>query len=426
MPDLDLKYKLRPHQLNSYRSETRFESRVWHRRAGKTFYTMGRQLARALQAPRNDWQAAYIAPTRVQAKRIAWGYLTRWVRAMDISPNESELRVKLHNGAQLQLLGGEQYNDLRGNFFDDVCLDEAALIPSAAWTQVISPALADRKGRATFSGTPNGRMNLLYDMHEECGEMELAGDPEYSRSVLTYRDTTGCLDPKEVERMRRTMTEAEFNQELLCSWDAAMPGSYWGKAMSQADADGRITSVNRDAQLPVYVALDLGISQGAMPCIYFQLAGTEIRIIDAETFEGTSIPDLVAHWRKKPFPIDGVLLPHDRKVRELGTGKTREETFRSLGCTIHAVPDVGLDEGISQVERAIPNMWFDRERTRALREALTAYRSEYDEVKRIHRLTPIHDWASHQADAMRYLVVGRPSSQAGWGARDMGRMGIYA
>ncbi|QDY70120.1 terminase large subunit domain-containing protein [Qingshengfaniella alkalisoli] len=399
-------FNLRPHQLAAYEAETRFECRVWHRRAGKTFHTMGRMLARALQTGRSDWQGFYLAPTRVQAKNIAWSYLTRWVRPLGVQPNESELKVVLPNGAKIQLLGGEQYDSLRGLYMDDVTLDEAALIPSAAWTQVISPALADRKGRATFMGTPMGRMNLLFDMWEECG---LGEDPEFSRSLLTYQDTN-ILDPKEIARMRRTMIEAEFNQELLCSWDAAMPGSYWGRAMAKADAEGRVTSVKYDHQLPVYVALDLGISQGAMPCVYFQLAGTEIRIIDHETFEGTSIPDLVKHWQKKPYPIATVLLPHDRKVRELGTGKTREETFRSLGCTVRAVPDVGLDEGISQVERAIPNMWFDRDNTKMLREAMVAFRSEYDEVKRVHRLTPVHDWARHIADAVRYMVVGRPGT----------------
>lgn len=405
MPDIELRLLLRKHQLEAYRAETRFETRVWHRRCGKTFYTMARKLARALSTNRTDWQAFYIAPTRVQAKNIAWAYLTRWVRPLGVEPNESELKVTLPNGAKLQLLGGEQYDSLRGLYIDDATLDEAALIPSAAWTQVISPALADRKGRATFMGTPQGRMNLLFDMWEEAG----TEDPEWSRSMLTYRDT-GVLDAKEIARMRRTMTEAEFRQELECSWDAALPGSYWGKEMAEADAGGRVTVVRHEKSLPTYVALDLGISQGSMPCIYFQIVGTEMHILDCEVFEGTSIPDLVTHWRTKPYPLAEVILPHDRKVRELGTGKTREEVFRECGCTVRAVPDLGLDEGISQVALMLPHMWFNRDTTKHLREAMSAYRSEYDEVKRIHKLTPTHDWSSHIADAIRYAVTGRPGA----------------
>ena len=57
--------------MQAYRSETRFEVRVWHRRAGKTFYTIGRQLARALETEKKDWRAFYLAPTRVQASMRA-------------------------------------------------------------------------------------------------------------------------------------------------------------------------------------------------------------------------------------------------------------------------------------------------------------------------------------------------------------------
>lgn len=417
-----VEFRFRPHQRAAYEAETRFECRVWHRRAGKTFYTVARKLGRALEARRNDHRAYYLAPTRVQAKRIAWDYLRRWARSLEAQVNESELRVDLANGARIQLLGAEQYDDLRGLYADDLTLDEAALIPSAAWTQVLSPMLADRMGRATFTGTPKGRMNLLYEIWEEAGVAMDQRDPEWSRSRLRH-DETEILAASEIARMRRTMTEAEFRQELECSWDAALRGSYFGAELAAADEAGRITSVKYDARYPVIAALDLGM-RDAMPVIYAQEAGSELRIIDHDTFEGTSIPDLVDHWHRKPWRIQTVILPHDAKVRELGTGLTREEIFIRRGCKTRLCPDVGRDEGISQVVHALRNCWFDREATKALREALSAYRSEYDEVNRIHRLTPLHDWSSHHADAMRYLVVGRGISSTAWGDNSAAYRGL--
>ena len=61
---------LRPHQQASFDSATRFEVRVWHRRAGKTFYTVAMMLKRALQATVPDWRAFYLAPTQIQTKTI--------------------------------------------------------------------------------------------------------------------------------------------------------------------------------------------------------------------------------------------------------------------------------------------------------------------------------------------------------------------
>jgi phage terminase large subunit len=419
---VQVQFKFRPHQLAAYERETRFECRVWHRRAGKTFYTVARQLGRALATSRNDHRAYYLAPTRVQAKRIAWDYLRRWALAIEAKANESELRVDLANGSRIQLLGAEQYDDLRGLYADDITLDEAALIPSAAWSQVLSPMLADRQGRATFTGTPKGRMNLLYEIWEQAGLAVQEGDAEWGRSRLSYQDT-GILLPGEVARMRRTMTEAEFRQELECSWDAALRGSYFGAELARADEEGRITSVKYDARYPVIAALDLGM-RDAMPVIYAQEAGSELRLIGHETFEGTSLPDLVDHWHRKPWRIETVIVPHDIKVRELGTGMTREEILIRRGCRVRVAPNIGRDEGISQVVHALRNIWFDREATRALREALGAYRSEYDEVRQVHRLTPVHDWSSHHADAMRYLVVGRGISSTSWGDNSRAYRGL--
>lgn len=397
---------LRPHQLAAYRSETRFEVRVWHRRAGKTFYTIGRMLTRALQTNRRDWRAYYLCPTRVQAKAIAWDYLKKWVsRIPGVEINESELRVDLPNGARIQLLGAESYDSLRGRYADDITLDETAHIPSTAWTQVLSPMLTDRKGRATFIGTPNGRMNLFYDLWEYAG----GSDPDWSRSLLTYQDTN-VLDLDEIRRQRSLMREEEFEQEFNCSWDAALRGAYYSKEMARADRDGRITTVAFDRTLPVVMAVDLGWSDG-MACTAWQVAGTQHRAIWANEYHFTSIPEVVEHWRTLPFPITEAILPHDARVHDLGTGATRQEVFHSMGVTTSIAPKMGVHEGIEQVRQLLEHAWFDREATQYMREAIAAYRSTFDEVKGVHSVKPLHNWACHMADSVRYYATGRPSAR---------------
>ena len=60
---------------------------------------------------------------------------------------------------------------------------------------------------------------------------------------------TDALAETEIAALKREMTEAEFNQELLCHWSAAVRGAFWGKEMETADASGRITSVPYDKTL---------------------------------------------------------------------------------------------------------------------------------------------------------------------------------
>lgn len=419
---VEVEFRFRPHQLEAWRSETRFEVRVWHRRAGKTFYTMARQLGRALETRRKDYQGFYLAPTRVQAKAIAWSYLKRWCLGLGVRPNESDLLIRLPNNATLQLLGAENYDALRGRYADDIAIDETALVPAEAWSKVLNPMLADRKGRATFIGTPNGRLNLFYELWQYAGE---SGDPEWSRKLLRH-DQTNVLDAAEIRRMRQTMRPEEFAQELECSWDAAIRGAYYAREMSEAEADGRVVPVKWDKRFPVIGALDLGWSD-AMVAIFAQEVASEVRILACETYEHTSIPDMVQHWRGLGWPIERLILPHDAKVPELGTGRTRLQVFNSLGVKTQLCGNLGVHEGIEQVRQMLPHCHFDTERTRMLREALVTYRSEYDEVRRVHRMTPIHDWSSHYADATRYLAIGRRGGSAQ--GRDRGPLqvrGSYA
>lgn len=407
-----LRFNFRPHQLAAHRQDARFTVRVWHRRAGKTFFVVASMLKRALEAERPDWRGYYIAPTFKQAKAIAWDYLKAFSHHVPGAKlNEAELRADYPNGARLQLLGAETYDSLRGRYADEATLDETALIPEAAWTQVIAPMLADRRGRATFIGTPAGRQNLFFRMWEVAG----SGDPDWQRNRLTWSDT-GALHPDEIRNLRRLMRPEEFEQEMECSWNAALRGAYYAREMSEVESSGRITDVKYERSLDVVAALDLGWSD-AMVVGFWQVAGTEHRCLMAKAYEHTAIPDMVNDWRGLPFPVKTVVLPHDAKVSELGTGKTRQETFHQMGCETVICPNQKLHEGISAVRELLPHVWFDREGTGMLREALLAYRSEFDEVRQVHRVTPLHDWSSHWADMVRYYAVGRPGGSAVFGRR---------
>jgi phage terminase large subunit len=404
MTDVHIRVHLRPYQRKLFGDRTRFTVRLLHRRAGKSWLSCAELLTDAIQTTRKDWRGFYVCPSYRQAKAVAFDLLKGFVaRIPGVGINESELRIDLPNGSRIQLLGAENYDSLRGRYADAVVLDEVAMIPTAAWTTVIAPMLADRLGRATFIGTPNGRVNLMADLWEYAGE---ADDPAWSRAKLTFEDT-GVLAESEIRSLRRLMSEPEFEQEMLCSFDASTRGSFYGPLMAQAQDQARVTAVKHDRLAgPVQASLDLGYSD-LMVAIFVQRTGTETRILKAEAYECTSIPDMVSKWRADlPFKVEAVVLPHDARVHELGTGKTREQVFKALGLRTIIAPRQSLHEGIEQVRNLLPHCWFDKDDTRMLREALGAYRSEFDEVRQVHRMTPVHDWSSHWADALRTLATG--------------------
>ena len=92
-------------------------------------------------------------------------------------------------------------------------------------------------------------------------------------------------------------------------------------------------------------------------------------------------------------------------VREMTTGKSRLEVARGLGIDFKVTPDLGLVEGIEAARLFLPRCWFDAAQCEAGIEALTHYRKKWNERLQQFEGSPEHDFASHGADAFRYLAV---------------------
>jgi phage terminase large subunit len=102
-------------------------------------------------------------------------------------------------------------------------------------------------------------------------------------------------------------------------------------------------------------------------------------------------------------------------VDELGAGKSRAAVLRALGLSSVRVLSAqrSVADGIEQVRQLLPKCYFDEDRCRPLLRALEHYRKDWDEEKKTFAIRPRHDWASHGADAFRYLAVRlRPTSLA--------------
>jgi hypothetical protein len=76
-------------------------------------------------------------------------------------------------------------------------------------------------------------------------------------------------------------------------------------------------------------------------------------------------------------------------------------------------------DGINAVRMVLPRAWFDAERTAKGIHALRHYRREWNEGAQAWRSSPVHDHASHGADAARYLCLGVRESTAVPGAPDV-------
>ena len=201
------------------------------------------------------------------------------------------------------------------------------------------------------------------------------------------------------------MEEHEFRQELLCDWQAAVRGAYYGQQLVDAEDSGRIGNVPYDDALPVFTAWDLGIADATAVWFIQCTRGGEVRLIDYEQFTGDGFPEIIRKIRSKPYLYDTHWAPHDIKVRELGSGVSREETARKLGLTFRQAPNIPLMDGISATRSMLARTWIDETKCKDGLNALRLYRSEWDEKKRLFSTRPLHDHTSHAADALRMFAV---------------------
>lgn len=396
-------YEPRAAFLPYHEATQRFCLSVAHRRAGKTVARINKIIRAAIECRRPNPRFGYGAPTFVQAKDIAWLYLKHYTAPMieiGLKVNESELSVVLpHNGATIRLYGLENYDRLRGLYFDGLAIDEAQDVPPVALTQVILPALSDRNGWLDASGTPKGRAGLLYKLFQDAK----AAPGDWFLQVLRASET-GILSAEQLAMLKRTMPENEYEQEMECSFDAAITGAYYAKLIEAAEADGRITDVPYDPKLPVNTAWDLGVEDKTAIVFWQALRGGSLRIIDYYEASGHGLDHYASVLDKRGYKYGTHFGPHDIAVRELGTGKSRLEVARSLGINFRVLPALKVEDGINAVRMALPRCWFDATRADLLLESLRQYREKIDEKRNVS-MGPLHDATSHAADAMRYMAV---------------------
>jgi hypothetical protein len=76
-------------------------------------------------------------------------------------------------------------------------------------------------------------------------------------------------------------------------------------------------------------------------------------------------------------------------------------------------------DGIEAVRSVFSKVWIDEEKCSSLIKALENYRQEYDAKKKVYNSRPLHNWASHYADCMRYLALSLPKTRDTMSAEEL-------
>jgi hypothetical protein len=188
-------------------------------------------------------------------------------------------------------------------------------------------------------------------------------------------------------------------------WEAPIEGAIYAEALARAETEGRICQHLPEPDCVVDVFMDLGAPINS-PAWFARRVGREIQIIDHDLGKlGETIAQRWGRWLRKGYNLGTVFLPHDAMQTER-TGRTIIADLKEAGVTSFKVVPVTHDiwTGINALLGLFPSLVFLADKTKPGREALAAYRTKEVKAGSIVSNEPVHDWASHHADALRTMA----------------------
>jgi len=282
---------------------------------------------------------------------------------------------------------------------DIVWVEEAQMVSSFSWDKLI-PTIRKEGSEIWISFNP-----------------ELETDETYKRFVLNpptesivakinWRDNPWF---PEVLRQEKDDLKARDIDAYLNVWEGncrqTLDGAVYASEMRLAQEDNRICRVPYDASKPVSVFADLGWADHTS-LWFVQKIGLEYRALRAVQDRQKPWPHYLGLIQSFGYIIEGIWLPHDAQAKQLGTGKSIEEITRASGMPVRIVPRLSVEDGINALRTIFPQVWWDEKLCEDGLSALRRYRYEVDKVTGQFSKNPLHDDASHFADAARYFAVG--------------------
>jgi phage terminase large subunit len=359
----------------------------------------------------NYW---HMLPEQAQARKAIWDATNphtgkrRIDEAFPLELREStrndEMMIRFKNGSSWQVVGSDNYNSLVGSTPIGVVFSEWAIAKPEAWAY-LRPILAENGGWALFITTTRGK-NHAFQMYQT------VKDSSDWFCQLLPANVTGVFAQEQLDAELKEyigqygdgVGRALFNQEYFCSFDSAVVGAVYGDEMHKARTEKRICSVPYEKESLVHTVWDIGY--GDSTAIWFvQKVGREVHLIDYYEDSGKDIAHYVQVLNQRGYTYGTDWLPHDAEAGELGTGKSIKEMLEGLGRSVEITPKLSPEEGINAARMLMSRCYWDEQKTQRGIDCLTNYRWDVDKTTKELKPRPVHDWASHGADAFRYLAV---------------------
>ena len=268
---------------------------------------------------------------------------------------------------------------------------------------------------------------------------DLDDDPVYTDYVLNpppgaWVHKTSYLDNKWLSKESRQKIETlrmrdpdTFHHVYEGATRSTVEGAIYKAEIAAAEREGRIRAVPAEPMKPVDVFFDLGFAD-RVAIWAAQRMPFEIRILRYYENDHQAINHYLHEIQSWGYVIGTAFLPWDGGTRSLGTGKSIEEIMRGKGFKTVVNRQLSVADGINAVRMLFPQLYFDANLCADGLQYLRRYQWGPETQLGQQRREPLHDAASHPADALRTMAVGirepvgkkppekpRPIAVSAWG-----------
>jgi hypothetical protein len=254
----------------------RFPITIAGRRAFKT-ETWKRELVMSLVEPRPHFPPRYFysAPTREQAKRIAWQDLKgltprEWLPPEGRGISETELCIRTVWGAELWVLGMDKPERVEGIAFDGGVMDEICDTDPLAFTVSVFAALADRNGWCARIGVPKRHGVGAKEVKRD---FEKAGRGEDQDAIAYHWISADFLSTDAIEAAKRKLDQKTYREQFEASFED--PGGLIYYAFSR---EYNVRPCLIEPGLPLLVGSDFNVDP--MCWVVAQKKGDRIEVVD--------------------------------------------------------------------------------------------------------------------------------------------------
>lgn len=394
---------------------------IWHRRSGKDEVALHRTAVAAFERIASYW---YMLPEYQQARKAIWDAInphTGKKRIDEAFPlplrkttRNQEMMIEFVNGSTFQVVGSDNPNSLVGSPPAGIVYSEWALSNPDA-RAYLRPIILENNGWQIFNTTPRGRNHAkrTYDSAK--------ADPLAFAQVLDATQTGIFTEQALAYELAAYIADfgddygrAKFEQEYMCSFDAAILGAILARQIGLAEQAGRVGDdiVFDPMGQPIEISADIGRKDSATWWFWQPVIGG-YHIIDYDGGWGLDAEEWCERLSLKlnkyrlhdgSLALGTIWLPHDARAKTFSAKRSAVETFIDYFGAKHIAitPNSAKSDRVNAARILTPKVAWNATNCLKGLEGLRSWSYEYNNETKTFSSEPQHDWASHDGDGYSY------------------------